>query len=222
MRRYVTIFVAVLGVLLTMFLVAEALDLGPLTDPTPWLDQGGFAAAAVGIGLLLVDVVLPVPSSLVMIAHGALFGVTLGTALSLLGSTGATMVGYALGRRGSRFLVGDAAEDDRRYANTLLKRWGLLAIIVTRPVPLLAETTAIMAGMSSMRWWVVLLGAVVGSLPAALLYAFPGALATSFESGLIGFGLVLAMAAGTWLIGELLSRSRPRAASSRMPGTGTP
>src|SRR5690606_39919261 len=42
-------------------------------------------------------------------------------------------------RRGGRFLVGDIAEDDRRYANTLVKRWGLLAIIVTRPVPLLAE-----------------------------------------------------------------------------------
>ncbi len=210
MRRFAIVFVVILGVLLALFLIAESLDLGPLTDPTPWLDRGGVAAALVGVGLLLVDVVLPVPSSLVMIAHGALFGLTVGTGLSLLGSTGATMVGYMLGRRGGQFLVRDVSEDDRREANTLVHRWGLLAIIVTRPVPLLAETTAIMAGISAMRWWVVLIGAIIGSLPAALLYAFTGALATSMESGLIAFGLVLAMAAGTWLIGEMVNRSRSR------------
>jgi len=221
MKQYGIIFVVVLGAVLSLFLIAEALDLPLLSDPTPWLDQGGLTAALVGIGLLLGDVVLPVPSSLVMIAHGALFGITIGTALSLLGSTGATMVGYALGRRGARFLVQDVPDEDRRYANTLVGRWGLLAIIVTRPVPLLAETTAFMAGMSSLRWWEVLLGAVAGSLPAALLYAYTGALATSFESGIIAFGLVLTMAATVWLATALLDRSRRRSARSRLTETDT-
>lgn len=221
MRQYGIIFVVVLGAVLSLFLIAEALDLALLSDPTPWLDQGGLTAALVGIGLLLVDVVLPVPSSLVMIAHGALFGITIGTALSLVGSVGATMVGYALGRRGAGFLVQDVSDEDRKYANTLVRRWGLLAIIVTRPVPILAETTAFLAGMSNLRWWVVLLGAVTGSLPAALLYAYTGALATSFGSGIIAFGLVLAMAASTWLIGEMLNRSRRRSASSRLTETDT-
>jgi hypothetical protein len=68
-----------------------------LTDPAPQLAQDGPAAAAVGVGLLVVDVVLPVPSSAVMVAHGALFGVVLGALLSLLGSVGAAMVGSAWG-----------------------------------------------------------------------------------------------------------------------------
>ncbi len=37
----------------------------------------GVVAALVGVGLLVADVVLPVPSSVVMLAHGALFGVVL-------------------------------------------------------------------------------------------------------------------------------------------------
>ena len=36
---------------------------------------------------------------MVLVAHGALFGVKVGTLLSLVGSTGATLVGFGIGRR---------------------------------------------------------------------------------------------------------------------------
>ena len=88
-------------------------------------------------------VALPVPFSLVMVAHGALFGVAVGTTLlSVVGSTVAALVGFALGRRGGPLLTRLVPPEERVRADRLLTRWGTLAIIVTRPVPLLAETTA--------------------------------------------------------------------------------
>src|SRR6185436_9370770 len=137
---------------LMLFFIIEALGVPLLVDPTPWLSHGGVFAAIFGVGLLIADVVLPVPSSLVMVAHGALFGVAMGTFLSLLGSVGAALFGFALGRRGGRVLERLVTPAERARADYLLARWGALAIIVTRPVPLLAETVAIMAGASRMSW----------------------------------------------------------------------
>lgn len=217
MNRYLAMFGAALGTTLVLFLIAEALDVPLLTDPAPWLERGGPIAAIIGVGLLVVDIVLPVPSSLVMVAHGAMFGVAGGATLSLIGSMGSAMTGYALGRRSDRLLSRHVSEAERRRADDLLRQWGLLAIIVTRPVPMLAESTAFMAGMSSLGWRRVLLGAAVGSLPAALLYAITGALATSVESGFIVFGLVLAIAGGVWLAARRLART-----SGTPGGTGGP
>ena len=89
MKRYVTAAGLVLTGLLALFLIVEALDVPLLMDPTPWLERGGPVAALVGVLLLTVDVLLPGPLNVVMLANGALFGVAGGTLLSLVGSMGA-------------------------------------------------------------------------------------------------------------------------------------
>lgn len=187
---------------LLLFFIVEALGVPLLTDPTPWLGRGGALAAVIGVGLLIADVLLPVPSSLVMVAHGALFGVLGGTLLSLLGSVGATMFGFALGRRGGKLLERLVTPAERERADYLLKRWGALAIIVTRPVPLLAETVAIMAGTSSLGWGRVALSALAGSLPPALLYAITGASVANLQNTALVFGFVILIAGLFWVIGR--------------------
>jgi hypothetical protein len=54
-----------LALFLILFLWVEALHIPFLTDPSRWLDRGGVWAALLGVGLLIADIVLPVPSSLV-------------------------------------------------------------------------------------------------------------------------------------------------------------
>src|SRR5687767_1050027 len=182
MKRYLLIIAALIAVFTILFFIVEALGVPLLSDPTPWMKQGGSLAAGLGVGLLIADVLLPVPSSLVMVAHGALFGVVVGTLLSLLGSLGAALLGFAIGRRGGKFLEQVVTPAERARADYLLTRWGALAIIVTRPVPLLAETVAIMAGASPMSWSNVFLASLAGSLPPALLYALTGAAVANFQS----------------------------------------
>ena len=199
MKRYWTVVVSILALLLILFVSIEALGIPLLTRPSSWLEQGGLIGALVGVGLLVVDVALPVPSSLIMVTHGALFGVVIGTVLSVAGSTGATAVGFALGRRGEPLLSRFMSPEERVRADRLLARWGALTIIVTRPVPLLAETTAIMAGASRLSWTSVTLAALAGSLPGALLYALTGAVAASFQNGALVLLLVVLVAGGFWI-----------------------
>jgi uncharacterized membrane protein YdjX (TVP38/TMEM64 family) len=138
-----------------------------------------------------------------MVAHGALFGVVGGTLLSVGGSMGATLVGFSLGRRGGTLLARLVPREERARADHILSRWGGLAIVVTRPVPLLAETVAIMAGTSPLGWRQVALATLVGSLPPALLYALSGATAAGLTSGVLVFALVLLVAGIFWLAGYL-------------------
>ena len=204
-----------LAFFLCLFFVVEALGVPVLVDPTPWLNQGGVLAAALGVGLLVADVLLPVPSSLVMVAHGALFGVVGGTLLSLLGSTGAALFGFWIGRRGGRLLERLVTEEERARADLLLERWGTLAIIVTRPIPLLAETVAIMAGASRMGWGSTALAAVAGSLPPALLYALTGAAVANLQSTALMFVLAILVAGSFWMLGWLLDPFRRRGEETR-------
>ena len=200
MRRYWGLVGAMIAFFLLLFLLAEWLRVPLLADPSRWLERGGVIAGLLGVGLLIADVVLPVPSSLVMIAHGALFGVALGTLLSLIGSVGAALTGFAIGRRGGKLLKRIVTAEERARIEQMLERWGALAIVITRPVPLLAETTAVMAGASAMSWQRAAVASFAGSLPAALLYALTGSVAASFQNGALMFCFVILVSGVFWFI----------------------
>jgi uncharacterized membrane protein YdjX (TVP38/TMEM64 family) len=200
-RRYAIVAAGIATFVLISFLIVEALNIPLLVDPSDRLDRGGVGAASLGVGLLIVDVLIPVPSSIVMTAQGAMFGIVTGTLLSMIGSIGAAIVGFAIGRRGSSLIARFVSPEERAASNRLLDRWGTLALIVTRPVPILAETTAIIAGTSSITFGKALLGITIGAFPASLIYAIAGAYATSVASGILVFILVLALAGLVWFIG---------------------
>ena len=205
-RRYLVVSGLIAGFVLVSFLIVEALGVPLLVDPADRFESAGFGVAALGVSLLLVDVFIPVPSSIVMTAQGALFGFLGGTALGMIGSVGATLIGFAIGRRSSRLInryVGAAGEDQSR---SLIHRLGPLALIVTRPLPILAETTAIVAGSTAMTWRQAATGSLIGCLPAAALYSAAGAFAADVATGLLVFPLVLLLAALFWVIGRVLER----------------
>lgn len=217
MRRYLFITASMFVFFVMLFFLVEALGVPLLADPTPWMKQAGVVAASVGVSLLIADVLLPVPSSLVMVAHGALFGVVTGTFLSLLGSVGAALLGFAIGRRGGPLLNRILTPDERVRADRMLARWGTLAVIVTRPIPLLAETVAIMAGASPLGWGRMALAALFGSLAPALLYALTGAAVANFQSTSLIFGIVLVVTGSFWLVGRLLDRYLSKRRNRREP-----
>ena len=202
MKRYLLLTAAMIGVILLLFAAVEALHVPVLTDPSATLRGLGWLAAPLGVALLVADVLLPVPSSLVMVAHGALFGVAVGALLSFAGTVGAGLFGFWLGRRGGPLLERLVPADERARANALLDRWGDLAVVVTRPVPVLAETVAILAGASPMGWPRMALATAAGALPASLLYAIAGASAKSFDSTVWVFAVVLALSGVFWWIGR--------------------
>ncbi len=204
MKAYSILFFVLLCFFLLLFLLVEQFQVPLLSDPSAVLNRGGFIAAVVGTGLLVIDIVLPVPSSLIMIANGALFGLVLGGALSLLGGLGSSLVGFWIGRRSTRLVQRFVPEDERRQADRLMERWGMIAIIATRPIPLVSETLSIVAGSTSLRWRAMIGASVLGLVPGAAIYAATGVYAVTLESSVWSFVVVLAVALMFWLAGKVL------------------
>jgi uncharacterized membrane protein YdjX (TVP38/TMEM64 family) len=172
---YTCVFAGLVVLFLATFIVVQQLQLPLLTDSRPGLTSGTWAAGVLGVGLLLADVVLPVPSSGVMVVHGAVYGLLIGTILSLIGGTGATVAAFLLGRRSRPMLERLAGPHQQARATSLLARFGVWAILLTRPIPVLAETVAIMAGTGRLAWWQATWAGALGTLLPAIGYAAVGA-----------------------------------------------
>ncbi len=206
MKRYSFIALAIVLSLLGIFFLAQIVGISILTDPTPWLERAGSLTALITIGLLTIDVFLPIPSSLVMIANGAIFGVVLGTMLSIAGSMGAALLGYRLGASGSRIINRFIPQGEQERAKLFFERWGTLAVIVTRPVPILAETVAIVSGMVVMNPRRFALAALAGVVPASALYAYVGARVVNVVSSMLVFAIVVSIAGAFWFVGRIARR----------------
>jgi uncharacterized membrane protein YdjX (TVP38/TMEM64 family) len=198
-RRYVYIALALAGLFLACFGIAEAFGVPLLTDPMPALRKAGPLAAVIGVSLLIADVVLPVPSSVIMLAHGALFGVVTGSILSLVGSVGCALAGFAIGRAGREKVRHYVSDAEYARVSRILDRWGMAGIVATRPVPILAEVMAIIAGTTpAMSWWQITVASIAGSLPPAIAYAVAGHLATTTVGMIWVFSALMLMSAAMW------------------------
>jgi uncharacterized membrane protein YdjX (TVP38/TMEM64 family) len=186
-------------VLLGLFGLAHALDIEILTGE-PKLGSAGVGAALASFALLAADVVLPLPSSALMVANGALFGVVAGAALSFAGSMAAALLGFALGRRGSAVVARVVPPEARDRAATAFARRGSAAVILTRPVPVIAEATVILAGSAGMPLRKLAAAAAIGSLPPALVYALAGTVAAHSGSALIVIGVAVLLSAVALLV----------------------
>jgi uncharacterized membrane protein YdjX (TVP38/TMEM64 family) len=199
MRRLLLLFGGIALVVIVTFALAEALGVSFLDAPS----STGIACA-----LLVADVVLPVPSSLLLAYLGAAHGVWLGAALGAASHLAGGAIGFGIGRA-SRGVVGRwMGEEDKARADALLARWGILGIAATRPVPVLAEAVAVIAGTSASIGWVrFLVAAAAGGVPYAVINAAAGSQAREGSFGL-AVGSAVGVAIVLWLTGRAFLRRR--------------
>ena len=160
------------------------------TDDHAWL----FALA--GAGLLASDILLPIPSSIV----GTMLGARLGFAAGFLATFAGLMTGQVIAYAASRWLL-------RRESGDLPVAPTMMAIFLSRPVPVLAEAMAMAAGASNLRWGQFLLACGSGNLVYALALALNGA--ELVPRAMLGPGLLLPMllpVAG-WFVWQWTRRS---------------
>jgi uncharacterized membrane protein YdjX (TVP38/TMEM64 family) len=164
-----------------------------------------------GVVILAADCLLPVPASAVMILHGAIFGVAAGTMYSFVGAMIAAIFAFALGRLARNPAHRVPTTESMRYAERIYRRWGLPVVIVSRPIPILAETIAIIAGTSSMGFTRFTLGTTVGLLPTCVAYALIGAGSAQLANGIVLAGIACGTSALVWHAGPRISKlgSRP-------------
>lgn len=194
--------------LIPFFVWGEALEARFTTaGAVDWLRAQGVWAWALGVALLVGDLFLPLPSTAVMSALGAVYGTWLGGTIAAGGSMLAGLVGYglcrALGRGAAEKIAG--AEDLARAEAWFQSRGGW-AVAFSRWLPLLAEVVACMAGLTRMPLRTFTVALACGSIPVSLVFAAVGA------SGAEHPALALALSAGLplllWPVAQWFVRRR--------------
>jgi uncharacterized membrane protein YdjX (TVP38/TMEM64 family) len=137
--------------------------------------------------LLISDILLPVPSSIVSTGAGFLLGFVNGSIVSFTGMTLGAVLGYALGR-GSAGTMKWLDADTRQRMEGFFQRYGKWSIILARPVPVLAEASVFFAGISKMESRSFLLVSALSNLGISLMYAAVGSYSVSVNSFLPAFG----------------------------------
>jgi len=177
-----------------------------------WLDPPPSAGVVAGleVGLLAADLLLPVPSSMVATLGGARLGVVWGTACAWLGMTAGAAAGWWLGRLvGGRALDG-LDPDERETVRRQERLMGPLLVVLTRPLPLLAEAAALGAGAAGMDRRTFLLAAASGNLPIAFTWSLIGAIGSSNDSlqWAMIWSLIVPVASAWLMMGRRLQTPR--------------
>jgi len=188
------LFVALVIVLITPFVLWGGwfeLMLNP-QGAKRWLDGLGPWGWAGGIGLLISDLFLPIPNTVVMSALGYVYGWFWGGVVSVVGSMLSGIVAYALcrwfGRSAARWLAG---EDGLARGEELFQsnRGGWI-VALSRFMPVLPEAIASLAGLTKMPWRTFLIAMLSGCLPLGFVFAAIGAM------GIERPGLAISLSAG--------------------------
>lgn len=160
--------------------------------------------AAVGVGLLSADILLPIPSSVVLTTLGVALGSVTGTLVGAAGLTVGCLIGYSIGRiagrAGGRSLLEGTGKDSVR---PLLDTYGLTFVVACRAVPVLAEASIIAAGIARVPALQCMTASALANLGVAAIYASIGSwaadasmLGAAFVASLAIPGLALAIAGG--------------------------
>lgn len=210
LRRWLTI-IALLAIIVGVPLIFQEEFLAISQRVLAAADEHPFAAAALIVTALTLDVFLPVPNGVTNTLAGAAFGFAIGTLVIWLGLMGGSIAGYALGRWAARPLAARLlGADDLERAHQLAERAGPVTLIISRPVPILCELAPIAAGVADMEFGRYLTAVALGNLGVGIVYAAIGAAAverTSTELLMLGaIGVPLA----AWLGWQAIDRRRKR------------
>ena len=176
MRLFLLFLGLVVLVLIPFFIWGETfLPIFQLDASIEWLSRYNQWAWAAGMILLLADLVLPIPATLVMSALGYLYGFIAGGLISAAGSFAAGAVGYWLcrlfGVRAAKKILG---EKDFVKGERIFDRAGGWLVVLSRWLPVFPEVIACMAGLTRMPVNRFHLALACGSLPLGFIYALVG------------------------------------------------
>ena len=159
--------------------------------------------STLSFGILVSDILLPVPSSIILYLNGWVLGLWNGFFLSCLALQLSACLGYILGMKTS-FGKPHSFEKSKLW----IEKYGFLAILVSRGIPILSESISYTAGFNKMRWRTFLVSNLIGYLPICLLFSSFGSLGQDENAFLWSFGVSLIIAAGFWFFGKSFLMNR--------------
>lgn len=209
----VLLLAAVLALPLTAFAV---LGDNPLqAQIETWLSQGLRPATVAGatVTLLTVDLLLPIPSSLVSTLAAHRLGFWGGMACSWLGMTLGAVAGFLAARWLGRVVAQRfSTPDDWNRACRLSRQYGPTILVVARAVPLLAEASVLYLGTTELGWRRFLTAVCLSNLGIAAAYSLLGHWASLPVALAASIGLPALVALGASLAARRNDRRNEAAA----------
>ncbi len=184
MKHLLKLYAYIIGFFVGIFL---------LMNLTGWLsvsDVKHYVAAVTGssplviglvIGLLLAsDVFFAVPTIFLVTSAGYLLGFWAGLLVTVAGMFFSGLIAYTLcrwsGHRILRWVLG--GEDEMRQVRELFHTYGSGALIVSRALPMLPESTCCLAGIHRMPFGKFALFYLLGTLPYAVVLVYLGSVSS--------------------------------------------
>lgn len=165
-----------------------------------WLsarDDAALSFAAAGSLVLMLDIVLPMPSSIVGTLMGGRLGFWGGFGATWLGLTIGHMLGYLLGR----FIF---TRVDAKFAEAPT----LLVVFLSRPVPIFSEAMAVAAGAGKISFLPFVMAASSGNLVYSAVLAGNGAALLPDAYYAVSLLVPMLLPAIAWLIWRRTTKSR--------------
>jgi uncharacterized membrane protein YdjX (TVP38/TMEM64 family) len=142
-----------------------------------WLEGYGSWAWAAGMVLLMLDIVLPLPSTVIVSALGYVYGTVWGGLIAAAGSFLSASVAYGvcrgMGRRAGVWIAGEKGLEE---GEALFRSAGGWIVVLSRWLPLLPEVVSCMAGMSRMPARTFFPAVACGTIPMGFTFAAVGRL----------------------------------------------
>jgi len=183
------------------------------------LETMGYWSIFLFLGLMIVQSLLvPIPSELILLSGGLLYGFWIGTTVGVIGSVFSGIIAFYISNKGGRPIL-EVTGDHIGFAdkfvlamNKWIEKWGIWAIIAGRAVPVVMfDPISYAAGISDIKWKPYTLATFMGSIPRAAIYAWlgvqseldPGKFNTIFY---IIFGVLILMLIITTIVGNIVQK----------------
>lgn len=202
-KRLLVPFFSAAAVVLLLFLLFNSFE----QTANAWLQESEeepVRFAGLSALILISDIVLPVPSSVVMYINGYVLKTLMGSLLSLASLMISASIGYWLGTL--RLLKPEDKRDG--FSQRFLERYGVYAILLSRGIPILSESICFVCGFHRMNWNKYMLYNLLGFAPICVLYAYLGEIASQRDAFLLALVLSIVITVLFWLVGFLLNRRR--------------
>jgi uncharacterized membrane protein YdjX (TVP38/TMEM64 family) len=207
--RLLILFICLAAIVLVIFFIWGDPLLATFSQEgsVAWLNEYGGWAWAAAIVLLMGDILLPLPATLIMSALGYLYCTLGGGFISATGSFLAGSAGYwicyIMGERAALKILGPKDYERGKRISHSVGGW---VVALSRWLPVFPEVIACMAGLTRMRPSIFHLALLCGSLPLGFTYAYIGA--TGIEYPWLAVALSAGLPPMIWWLVTLIFKKR--------------
>ena len=173
-----------------------------------WAGSNKILVSVMVIFALTADVILPVPNGITNTFAGMSLGWGISSFVVWIGLNTGAILAYSIGRFAGRPLAKKLiSSQEFDEAESSLKNFNVMGLIISRPIPGFAELIAITAGLSKISFKIFLLVVSTTNIAVAIIFSGIGAAAVDNDSASLAFLGVAILPAALYFLYTKLNKN---------------